>query len=95
MALAIQLLHSPTFSLTWISGVSHADAIAPVGLHATAQGLFPGVMLGVGSAVGAFLGGVIYEQAGLVSLFRSAALIALVSSGLMAAMGGRKHEKAI
>lgn len=95
MALLIQLLHGPTFSLMWISGVTYADSIAPAGLKATAQGLFSGVLYGVGSAIGSMLGGVVYEQSGLVNLFRLAALIALVSGGLMLIMEGRKHEKAI
>lgn len=95
MALLIQLLHGPTFSLMWIAGVAYADAIAPAGLKATAQGLFSGVIFGVGSAVGSMLGGVVYEQSGLVNLFRLAALIALVGGGLMLIVEGRKHEKEI
>jgi PPP family 3-phenylpropionic acid transporter len=95
MALLIQLLHGSTFSLMWIAGVSYADAISPAGLHATAQGLFSGVMMGVGSGVGAFLGGWFYEQAGLVNLFRLAAMIALITGGLMLVLEGGKHARTI
>lgn len=95
MALIIQLLHGPTFSLMWISGVSYADAIAPAGLHATAQGLFSGVMFGVGSAVGSMLGGLIYEQAGLVFLFRLAAAISMAAVVFLLVMEGKNHGKTI
>jgi PPP family 3-phenylpropionic acid transporter len=83
LALLIQLLHGPTFSLMWIAGVSYADKNAPVGLEATAQGLFSGIMLGIGSAAGAFLGGVLYEHAGPVIMFRLAALLSLVGVGFV------------
>jgi MFS family permease len=83
LAVPIQLLHGPTFSLMWIAGVSYADSIAPTGLQATAQGLFSGVMLGIGAAAGAFLGGLLYEHVGLVMLFRLAALISLVGIGFV------------
>ena len=83
MALLIQLLHGPTFSLMWIAGVAYADRIAPPSLEATAQGLFSGVMLGIGAAAGAFLGGVLYEHVGLVVLFRLASLLSLVGVGFV------------
>lgn len=83
LALPIQLLHGPTFSLMWIAGVSYADQIAPTGLEATAQGLFSGVFLGIGTAAGAFLGGWLYEQVGLVSMFRIAALTSLIGVGIL------------
>jgi MFS transporter, PPP family, 3-phenylpropionic acid transporter len=92
LALPIQLLHGPTFSLMWIAGVSYADRIAPTGLEATAQGLFSGVMLGIGSAAGAFLGGVLYEHVGLVMMFRVAALISLAAMGFMRLAEKKSHE---
>jgi PPP family 3-phenylpropionic acid transporter len=92
LALPIQLLHGPTFSLMWIAGVSYADRIAPTGMEATAQGLFSGVMLGIGSAGGAFLGGLFYEYFGLVTMFRLAALIAFVGLGLVFLGKKKSHE---
>jgi PPP family 3-phenylpropionic acid transporter len=82
-ALFLQLLHGPTFSLMWFAGVSYADAIAPAGFAATAQGIFSGVLLGIGSAGGAMVGGVVYEHFGPVNLFRFAALISLVGLGFL------------
>jgi PPP family 3-phenylpropionic acid transporter len=92
LALFIQLLHGPTFSLMWVAGVSYADQIAPAGLEATAQGLFAGVMLGIGSATGAFLGGLLYEHIGLVSMFRLSALVALVGVLFLALVEKMQHE---
>lgn len=94
-ALLIQLLHGPTFSLMWIAGVSYADKIAPAGLGATAQGLFSGVMLGLGSATGAFLGGLVYEHASLVILFRFAAVLSILGIGFILLMEKKNYGQAI
>jgi len=83
VALLIQLLHGPSFSLMWLAGVSYADEIAPAGLGSAAQGLFSGVMLGIGAAAGAFLGGLLYDHVGLVNTFRLTALCTLFAFGVM------------
>lgn len=93
--LLIQLLHGPTFSLIWIAGVSYADRIAPAGLGATAQALFSGMMLGLGSATGAFLGGLVYEQTGLVNVFRLAALLAVIGMVFMLFVEKKKNGRTI
>jgi PPP family 3-phenylpropionic acid transporter len=93
LALLIQLLHGPTFSLMWVAGVSYTDQIAPTGLEATAQGLFSGVMLGIGSAAGAFLGGLLYDHVGPVSMFRLAALSSLIGFGFMLLVAKKDHER--
>ena len=95
LALPIQLLHGPTFSLMWFSGVSFADEIASAGLGATAQGLFSGVMLGVGSAAGAFLGGLLYDHIGIVSMFRVTALGSLFALGFMFLMEKMNHKHSL
>jgi PPP family 3-phenylpropionic acid transporter len=70
LILLIQLLHGPTYSAMWVSGVSYAAKNAPLGMGATAQGLFSGVLLGFSAAVGAFIGGILYENFGPVAMFR-------------------------
>ena len=92
LALPIQLLHGPTFSLMWLSGVSFADEIAPAGLGATAQGLFSGVMLGIGSAAGAFLGGLLYDHIGIVNMFRVTAIGSLFALCLMLLMEKKNYK---
>jgi PPP family 3-phenylpropionic acid transporter len=74
LVLPVQLLHGLSFSALWAAGVAYADRIAPSGLGATAQGLFTGVFMGLGAAVGAFIGGVLYENIGLSWMFGSAGL---------------------
>lgn len=95
LALPIQLLHGPTFSLMWFSGVSYAAEIAPVGLGATAQGLFSGVMLGIGSAAGAFLGGLLYDHIGIANMFRITAIGSLFALGFVLLMEKKDHEQAL
>lgn len=69
LALPISLLHGPSFSVLWAAGVADADAAAPKGLGATAQGLFSAMMFGLGSALGGFIGGPAYETIGFERLF--------------------------
>jgi MFS transporter, PPP family, 3-phenylpropionic acid transporter len=95
VALLIQLLHGPSFSLMWVAGISYADKIAPRGLEATAQGLFSGAMLGVGLTAGAFLGGLLYEHIGLVNMFRVTALIALIGMVFMLLVEKKNHEHSL
>ena len=95
MAIPIQLLHGPTFSLMWFSGVSYADEIAPVGLGATVQGLFSGVMLGIGAAAGAFLGGLLYDHIGIINMFRVTAIGSLFALGFMLLMEKKNHKRSL
>ena len=92
MALPIQLLHGPTFSLMWFSGVSYADEIAPAGLGATAQGLFSGVLLGIGATAGALLGGLLYDHIGIVNMFRVTAVGTLFALGFMLLMEKKNYK---
>ena len=64
IVLIVQLLHGPTFSLIWTSGVSYANRMAPTGMGATAQGLLSAVYFGMGAAGGGLIGGFLYEHIG-------------------------------
>jgi PPP family 3-phenylpropionic acid transporter len=77
-ALPISLLHGPSFAVLWAAGVADVDAAAPPGLGATAQGLFAGMMFGLGSALGGFLGGPAYELIGFARLFNLLGLMMVV-----------------
>lgn len=78
-ALLFSLLHGPSFALMWIAGVAYAAESAPPGLGATAQGVFSGMAMGLGSALGAFAGGLLYDAYGIVSLFYFAGFAALAA----------------
>lgn len=78
LVLLVQLLHGPTFAAMWMASVSRADEIAPAGLGATAQGVHSSVSMGLGSACGAFLGGLLYEWHGPALMFQWAGLAVLV-----------------
>jgi MFS family permease len=69
LILAIQLLNGLTVPAMWIAGVSYADENAPPGMGATAQGLFNGMFLGFGMAVGGVIGGLLLESVGGRGLF--------------------------
>jgi PPP family 3-phenylpropionic acid transporter len=92
MFLVVSLLHGLTFSAMWVAGVSFADSMAPEGLGATAQGLFSAVLLGLGGIAGGLIGGFLYDELGVVAMFRWAAAFALV--GLVVfALGSRNATK--
>ncbi|KAI8880550.1 MFS general substrate transporter [Backusella circina FSU 941] len=59
-----QVLHGIGFSMTWSAAALQANALAPIGLKGSSQGLLNMCFNGVGSGVGALLGGLIYEQYG-------------------------------
>lgn len=69
LLLPISLLHGPMYAIMWAAGVAEADAAAPPGLGATAQSLFSAASLGLGAALGGFIGGPAYEALGFPALF--------------------------
>lgn len=96
LVLPINLLHGLSFALLWSAGVAAADAIAPPGLGATAQGLFAGIMMGLGAALGGFAGGVLYDNIGPVALFQATGGMLLVALLLLVAIRlvPRRHRPA-
>ncbi|MEM7802903.1 MAG: MFS transporter, partial [Chloroflexota bacterium] len=77
--LLISLLHGPTFAAMWAAGVAYADEAAGPGLSATAQGVFGGTVMGLGTALGALVGGFLYEQSGAIAAFRWAGWTSLAA----------------
>ncbi|CAO3619240.1 unnamed protein product [Mucor hiemalis] len=74
-----QLLHGVGFSMTWSAGALQADRIAPIGLKSSAQGLLNMAFNGVGSGLGALIGGIVYEKYGGRAMWGTAAVLALSS----------------
>ncbi len=70
--LIIQLLHGPTFAGLWMAGVAYVSEIAPPGLETTSQGILTGFVMGLGSTVGALLGGFLYGEYGFSLMYLGA-----------------------
>lgn len=79
--LPISLLHGPSFAMLWTAGVAEADAAAPPGLGATAQGLYSGMIFGLGGALGGFAGGPVAAAIGYAALY---GLLGLLTAGMLA-----------
>lgn len=80
--LLVQCLHGPTFALVWVAGVAYADELAPAHLKATSQGLFTSTLNGLGGALGALIGGFLYDAFGAVKMFSYASLGLLILATL-------------
>jgi MFS transporter, PPP family, 3-phenylpropionic acid transporter len=83
LVLPISLLHGPSFAILWSAGVAFADRVAPAGLRATAQSIFAATSMGLGAAVGALVGGVLYDDVGPVVLFQLVGILLLFSMLLL------------
>ncbi|MCJ7624021.1 MAG: MFS transporter [Anaerolineaceae bacterium] len=77
--LITQLFHGLTFSVMWVAGVAYANEIAPPGYGAIAQGLLSGVFMGVATASGTLLGGILYQDFGGAIMYRTIAIGVAVS----------------
>jgi len=77
-AIPAQLMHGPSFSALWAGAVAYSGVQAGKELGATAQSLFNSVFMGIAASVGAFLGGLLYDQMGLAQTFRLCGLLAFI-----------------
>ena len=76
--MAFQLIHGPAFSVMWSAGVAYAADISTESTRATAQGMFGGVTMGLRSALGTLIGGVLYDRVGGAMTFRIGGLISII-----------------
>jgi MFS family permease len=66
---AIQVIHGLASPALMVAGVNYAAENAPAGLEATAQGVFSGVLMGVGGTLGNLFGGMLIERFGPAGMF--------------------------
>ncbi|CAO3592027.1 unnamed protein product [Absidia cylindrospora] len=69
IATAAQLLHGAGFSMTWSAAALQSERIAPPHLKNSAQGLLNAVFNGLGSGLGALIGGFIYNTLGAKTMW--------------------------
>ncbi len=89
--LLLQLLHGPTFAGLWMAGVAYVSEIAPPGLETTSQGMLTGFVMGLGSTIGALLGGILFDEVGLSMMYLGAGLAMLVLTFVFFVVNKRKH----
>ncbi|XP_078658849.1 LOW QUALITY PROTEIN: major facilitator superfamily domain-containing protein 6-like [Branchiostoma floridae x Branchiostoma belcheri] len=77
--LAIEPLHGITFGAMFSASVTYASLIAPPGMETTMQSIVSAVQFGVGYASGSLIGGAIFHAFGGIVLFRTYAVVCLVS----------------
>jgi len=88
--LALQPLHALSFALVWVSAMDFVKRHAPAHILATGQGLFAAAMAG-GSGIGILGWGTLYATLGGATVYRAAAVVALV--GAMAAASLRSMRQ--
>ncbi len=83
--LPCELLHGLTFATTWSVSCTYANMISPPECHSSMQALLEGLHWGLGSGMGALIGGFAYDRFGAVWLFEASAILSLGS--MVLAMG--------
>ncbi|XP_068633079.1 uncharacterized protein Sugb [Battus philenor] len=77
-ALPIEMLQGLTFGMFYPTMASYANVVSPPGTETTVQGLVGAVFEGVGTSLGSFIGGRMYEAYGGANTFRWFGVGALV-----------------
>ncbi|KAI9477134.1 major facilitator superfamily domain-containing protein [Zychaea mexicana] len=78
--LLLQTMHGIGFAVFWATAVSEMDSLFPPEQRAVAQGLLGGLNQGLGMGLGALIGGYIDAYLGTIWMFRSAALLCVLSA---------------
>ena len=94
MILLLQLLHGLSYGAFVVAGVLYTNERAPEGLSATAQSLFTGVTMGLAGAMGAPIGGWLYDWVGVGNLFRLCSLAAVFALALFLLLPNQRGRRA-
>lgn len=89
LAVLTTSLHGLSFGPFLTGGVAFVETHTPAGLHATAQALLTAMCFGLGAAVGALCGGLLYDTLGASGLFGVASVTMLVAAGFVVLAGKR------
>ncbi|MFW5843619.1 MAG: MFS transporter, partial [Spirochaetota bacterium] len=90
----LQLSHGPTFGLFLAATVAYIHQIAPPKHRGLFQALAPSIYFGVGSIAGSWVGGLVIERFTVETMYRLAALSALIGTIILCVAAGDK-ERAI
>lgn len=82
LATVTQLLHGIGYSMMWSAGALIANQLAPIHLRNTAQGLLNMAYNGIGSAIGALVGGYIYQRWGAQTMWITVAVVSVIGIAL-------------
>ncbi|CAO3596506.1 unnamed protein product [Absidia cylindrospora] len=82
IALVLQTLHGVGFGIFWATAVSEIDGFFPPEQRSVAQGILGALHAGLGTGLGALVGGYIYEYYGSTTLFQASALLCVLSSAV-------------
>ena len=83
VALLTSLMNGITFTPYFAGGILYVEKQTPPGLHATAQALLASTTFGLGAAVGAFGGGLLYDATGAPGLFWVSVGMAIMATGFV------------
>jgi PPP family 3-phenylpropionic acid transporter len=80
MMVALQMMHSVTFAIFYITALRCVQALIPDEYRSSGQAVFAVVWSGIAGLTAGTLGGWLYDAFGLSSVFRTGALFALVGA---------------
>jgi PPP family 3-phenylpropionic acid transporter len=80
--IAVQVIHGLASPALLVAGVNYAAENAPLGLEATAQGVFSAVLMGVGGTLGNLLGGMLIERFGPAGMFGMVGTFMFITLGI-------------
>ena len=89
LLVALQVFHGLTYGLFWATSIACLQATVAPPLRATGQALFVMAMSGVGTLVGSYGAGAIYDATGsLVPAFVGAAVVEALALAVLCRPGG-------